>query len=732
MHSSKLTAVMVVFVLYSPLCPGQAESELEPESARQLDEMVVVASKQARPLQDVAGTVRVIDATEAQTILAQDFEQLFRYQPAVSTTGSGTRFGSTGVSIRGIGGNRVAIEVDGVPVNDQFAIGNFSNAGRGGVDPFFLQRAEILSGPASSLYGSDAIGGVLAIQTWELPVTGEPSQWRTRAAWDGSDHGRTLAAMGSGHLGGTALLAGVSLRHGRTQQASADSGALVDPQHFEARAGLAKIGWNPTPKQDLSLSLWSNGRDTDTEIRSVLGQGRFRSTTALSGDDEQSARTLQLDWQGRDFGLFNSMDAQIYRQHSEFNQLSLERRKLASPPVALRRVFRYEQQTTGLEVNAFSTLDYAGTEHALGMGLELLRERTEELRDALQRNLITGEETRTLLGETFPVRDFPISEAQELGAFLYDEIGFAGGRFSLIPGLRYDRIDLQPQADPIFQQDNPNVQPVVIEASAWSPRLGLVVSLTPASSLFFQYAHGFRAPPVSDVNIGLDIPLFNIRALPNPDLVPEESDSLEFGWRHRSVTGSASVSLFYSRYDDFIESRAFAGVDPDTGTLLFQSRNLNQAEIYGLEFDLRQSLEPLVPWLENTDLILRGFWAEGEDRATGEGLLSLSPPQLIAGLTHRFADNDVAVSLVGTFTRRKDDLDFGAEGLFQPPGSGVLDLLLDWQINSHLRANAGLFNLTDRAWWRWSNTRNLPADDPVVPLLSEPGRHLSVSITGQW
>ena len=90
---------------------------------------------------------------------------MFRYVPGVDYEGAGTRFGTEGINIRGIGGNRVAILVDGVPLADQFDTGSFSNATRDFIDAGLIQNIEVLHGPASALYGSAAIGGVVAVRT---------------------------------------------------------------------------------------------------------------------------------------------------------------------------------------------------------------------------------------------------------------------------------------------------------------------------------------------------------------------------------------------------------------------------------------------------------------------------------------------------------------------------------------------------------------------------------------
>ena len=96
-----------------------------------------------------------------------DIADLVRFEPGVSVSGTGSRFGLTGFKIRGIGGNRVLTLIDGVRVPDEFSFGPFLSARRDFVDIDSLKRLEIARGPISSLYGSDALGGVVALATKE-------------------------------------------------------------------------------------------------------------------------------------------------------------------------------------------------------------------------------------------------------------------------------------------------------------------------------------------------------------------------------------------------------------------------------------------------------------------------------------------------------------------------------------------------------------------------------------
>ena len=135
------------------------------DQAAQLDPVVVVATRSERPLREIAGNVTVIARDELDDSLTTSLDNVFRYVPGIDAAGAGTRFGSEGLIIRGIGGNRVYMELDGAPLNHQFAVGSFSNATRDFVDVGTVQRIEVLHGPASALYGSSALGGVVSMWT---------------------------------------------------------------------------------------------------------------------------------------------------------------------------------------------------------------------------------------------------------------------------------------------------------------------------------------------------------------------------------------------------------------------------------------------------------------------------------------------------------------------------------------------------------------------------------------
>jgi vitamin B12 transporter len=162
------------------LCPGQrcfsaligglvttmtiidaAQAEPEPE-ARMLPETVVSANRVAVPSREVGSSVTVITGEEMQERQIRVVADALRDVPGVSVSRTGPRGGFTQVRIRGNEGNHTKVFIDGVEVNDPSGDVEFDFAHLLAAD---IERVEIIRGPQSALWGSDAIGGVINVIT---------------------------------------------------------------------------------------------------------------------------------------------------------------------------------------------------------------------------------------------------------------------------------------------------------------------------------------------------------------------------------------------------------------------------------------------------------------------------------------------------------------------------------------------------------------------------------------
>lgn len=698
---------------------------------------VTVVGKLPQPLADAAAAVSVVTAADIEEAVAFELRDALAREPGVSVTRDPQRFGAGSVTVRGLGGNRVLVETDGVPGAKAFAIGSFSNTGRQFADLEVIERIELLRGPASALYGSDAIAGVLAFTTLDpADLLGEEAGATLRLrAGHASDDGSTLAgltgALRSGPLQG--LLAYARREGGARDHAG--GAPRPNPRDYSSDALLARAVY-PGGGRPLRLSLLWNRDDALTDVDALeLSGGRFANTVFLQGDDRAASLGLVLDQALGEIGAADDGHWRLFWNETLVRQYTHEQRRAAppsTPPLAIEREFHYRERAAGAELTLARRLVAGSGPHRLLAGLEFTDTRVVERRDGLQTNLATGASTRTILGEVLPVRDFPVSRIREGGIYVQDEWRPGDGRWSLIPALRADWYRLTPVVDALYAADNPREPPVAIEETSFSPKFGVGLRLRDGLSLYLQYAHGFRSPPFDDVNIGLDLPQFNTRAIPNPDLEAERSDSVELGLRFSGdvVTGGASV--YGSRYRDFIESRVNIGVEPGTGTTLFQSRNLARAEIYGAEAALAVDLGawhgPLAGWSAR---LAAGF-TEGEDTVRDRPINSIDPPRGTVGLRYDAPSGAFGAGFDVTVVGAKHGVDQSAGPLYRPGGYALADLRLRLRLGDRVTAHVAILNLGDERYSEWATVRGRAPGDPLLALYREPGRNFAVTVSAAF
>jgi len=708
--------------------PAFADAALANADASDVfEEIVVVATKRATNIRDVAADVTVLKAADLQATLSTSLEDAFRFVPGVSHEAAGSRFGTEGITIRGIGGNRIAMELDGVPLSDHFDIGNFSNATRDFADTGLIGQIEVLRGPASALYGSSALGGVVAMQTLGPAHYDSAGTIAGRASllYRGLDDSRNTEA--SLVLRGTSvsLLFAGGFREGAERQ-SAALDVPEDRQDYRRDAALVKLLGENRLGHDWQLSAIRQARDTNSDVTSVLGTGRFASTTRLQGDDRHTIDIFSAEYRF-DADIITEGLLRVFYANASIAQRTLDERALARSPASIDRDFFFDQRLQGVEVNLWRDEELAGWSHRFGFGLEYTTSQTTELRDALSTSLVDGSVTASILGEDFPLRDFPVTEEREVGAYLSDQL--SRGPFSLMLALRFDQNRLSPTNDPVYVADNPSSTVVALSDSDVSPKLGAIYHLGDDVDIYLQYAHGFRAPPFEDANIGLDIPLFNIRAIPNPDLRSETSDGWELGMRWQRDRSRLRLGAFRTSYTDFIETKVRVGVDPQSGRLLFQSINIGEAWIRGVEASWSQDVSLL---LQGLTLRASAYWAEGENQESGQPLNSVGPGEAVIGAFWQSADERTELRALLTATKGWSRRDESTGALFKPPGHGIVDLFLAHGVGENLTLRAGIGNVTDRIYWRWSEVRGLAPDDVLLPTLAQSGRNYSIGLQWDW
>lgn len=695
--------------------------------ASRLEEVIVVGAKVERPLWTTPAPVTVIDRARLEREQVQALGDVTRYEAALETDVDTPRFGNTGINIRGLGGNRVALEFDGAPLPQQLEFGSYSNSSRLSLDPAIIKRIEILRGPASALYGSDAIGGVMvfeSVDAHDLVAPGRRHYFGSNGGWFGADH--SVLGQGTYAWAGKrdGLVASFSHRSGDEPDNQA-RGVRRDRVDYEQWQGFGKWTHDFANGSELRASADYFHRQADSEMRALPGYERFVNTTRLVGDDQQRRWRTALNYRLPSIGWLDDGSLMLYRQDNETRQLTDENRiGPRNASLLLERNFKLRERGYGGELRTRWNFTTAALQHVLVAGVEWDEQRLSESRSGLSTNLRTGAVTTTLLGEVFPLRDLPVSDTTKIGLFGQDEIAF--GPLSLIPGIRWDHFDLRAQTDSMFVDANRMTD---LEDDALTLRLGLTWRVLEPLALYANYAEGFRAPPAADVNLFLDVATLAYRSLPNPDLEPEESRNLEGGLRWSSASTHFEAGAYYSRYRNFIESRAMLGVDPVTGYTLFQSRNLARASVYGVEAALSQQLAAVHPALRSLSVESSVHWSHGDNDVTDRPLNTILPLKALFALRWQAEPWPLAADLRVTHYSHQGRTDFSAGPFFVPPARTLIDLVAHWTPRPALSLHLGIYNLGDQRFWSYPEVRRYDPDDPRVEIASWPGVHANFTVS---
>ncbi|MEN9242674.1 MAG: TonB-dependent hemoglobin/transferrin/lactoferrin family receptor [Thermostichus sp. DG02_3_bins_51] len=717
-----------------------------------LQQITVTGTRTERSLADSPASITVIDRERLQQELIQNIQDLVRYEPGVSVRRS-LRYGLQDFNIRGLDSNRVLIQVDGIRQPERFTFGPF-NIGRDSFELETLKTVEIIRGPASTLYGSDALGGVVTYATLEPgDLLGErDSHIGLSSQYSSSNQGFVNTLSLAGRQDNLEAMLIYTRRDGREIDIKGDA-SLVDPKTETGDNLLAKLVYRFDQYSSLNLTgEYFNRRTTTTSAPRNLATGiSFFEETI---DVERSRLSLEYRYSNPDNPAFELATAQIYYQPARTQEPSVENRTLTvqGRPVPVRRDTFNEliSNILGVSLQAQSRLQTGDISHRLVYGVDLSTTRNERPRNRFQTNLQTGEVTQNIPPDVFPTKDFPDSDTVRFGLYLQDEIEFNGGNLTLIPGIRYDTYNLTPSPDEDFLRSG--AEAVSLFADAISPKLGLVWRLNPNLTFTAQYNTGFRAPQYNEINSGftnLTSPFFRYRTLSNPDLRPETSQGFEVGLRGIYPQASFSLAAYYNDYYDFIEAFREVGSEPSPPgsgppggpppppVILFQSQNVSRARIYGVEATGQYFFSPdLTGWSLNGSFA----WAVGDNLTEDKPLLSIEPLTAVLGLNYDDPSQIWGARLIATLVAdpRDPQREVVRPNPNAPPqvpfvasGYTVVDLLAYYNLDNNWQLNFGVFNLFDEQYFLYSETRNLFVG-PEVERRAQPGRNVALNFSSRF
>jgi len=247
--SLSVSSILVIPFAFSPLSIAVAQ---EAQVSR-LDPIVVTATLGPRTVGESLASVTVVDEEEIRSKAPADFSDLLRGQPGISVTGNGSFGKTTSVYTRGVQNAGTVLLVDGVKLH--------SATGGGAPWQYFptelIERVEIVRGPRSSLYGADAMGGV--VQAFTLDPEQGTQGWVEAGA--GNFDTQKASAGASGSVGNTSFsLSGL--------HKESDGTAIVEngeDKGFRNTAGLGRVVHALENGGEASIMLMQSEGNTEYE-----------------------------------------------------------------------------------------------------------------------------------------------------------------------------------------------------------------------------------------------------------------------------------------------------------------------------------------------------------------------------------------------------------------------------------------------------------------------------------
>jgi len=683
----------VLFVLPETVrAEDSSAAPSEPERERQkIEEITVVTTRSPREAFSVPQMVSVLDKDLIDDRLASSIGEIFRGVPGVQFGGGPRRTGEV-PSIRGLSGAGVLILFDGA--RQSFVSGH---DGRFFIDPDLLAGAEVVKGPSSVLYGSGALGGVIAFETLsasDLLADGESWGYQTKTSFQGVNDEALVGGTAFGRVGNLDLIGNFTYRNGGDIELGNGAGLEADD---DISSGFFKAGWQLTPElhwETNFVRFKNDAREPNVgDFGSEADEGNPLVDKDITNNTVQSRIRFDpaTDW----------VDLELL---GYFTDSEVEEDELAGPRVVSREVetigFRAENQSQfGLGDTAQVTFTYGG----------------EYYEDDQ-----TGFDSETPDNSRGGVPD---ATTEFFGVFAQAELDWETpvGRLLFVPGVRFD--DFENSAVGEFERSE----------DAVSPKFALSYEPTEWSLLFVNYAEAFRAPNFNEVfadGIHFRVPLGPFQTatnffVPNPDLEPENSDTIEFGggFDFEDVFGrgdafQVKASYFNSDVENLIDLEvnvAFSpgcfvpGAGPCTaGT----SRNINtsEAELEGVELEARYDSRRVFARASFSTL-------DGRNKQTGEFVGVLSPDTFYIDAGLRIPEIDLRIGSRAEIASALDEVNDPELrlGAFEK-----VDLYAVWEPSQEflkgVRVDVALDNVGDESFER------------VAPGAIAPGRNVQVAL----
>ncbi|WP_413739852.1 TonB-dependent receptor domain-containing protein [Sodalis sp. RH14] len=758
--------------------PAASDNDAKGQPAKEPAAVEDVMKVNAPRLVKQAGTATRISAEDMQRHGGNDFGTIMRYQPLISATGSSAgsssgksgfdRSGYTGYNIRGLESNRVAIDVDGIPLPNATGRAYASRAGLGTfgigrdyIDPYMYGQVDIASGATPIARANTAIGGAVSF----LPKSPDDylsykknTYFGYQSDYDSANrawHNGITAAAGDEELRGLVV---ISRRDGQETRTNSDS-ADAFPANWHSTAIMTSGIWQPNEEHQFTGTAEYYDKTNHTHFdtwnsagSSVIGTSRQQS------DTRRWSLSVKDRWTPIDLGWVDQLDTQLYYQNAEAH----DNTDMPLTAATRERVQSdYNVDTWGFDSRWLKTVGI----HALSAGLNARQSETE--RPFAQ---FPAPSIYTAIMQ--PEAD---SRTYTLGGFVQDRISLdlAGHGFAIVPGARAVYQNSKPTNLSSLASGSAVLTPGEVESlygktnsdTQILPSLSFLYDLTPAMTTYLQYKRGAQFPDASQLygswNLGSSYAGSQQYALiGNSDLKTETSNNFEWGLKGDITPGvTFNGALFYNTYKNFIANTRYTrSANPGEFTrvpgnifVAYKAENRDKAYIYGGEFSSKFNFGTWFESVNGLSATVAFGYNKGKSKSSYMGddyvdLDSVAPMKAIVGLAWDDPGRRYGTAITSTFqkgkkataTNRQSYTNSGGAltdattDYMRIPGYGLVDLTAYWQVAKNVKLSGGIYNLTDRKYWDYLSSRQLTnvtrQDFANQALAVEPGRSFQVGV----
>ena len=536
----------------------------------------------------------------------------------VQKTGAG---GGTPV-VRGMMGNQVLYLVDGIRINNGRLFSG-PNAFFNQVDVGSIGQIEILKGPGSVQYGSDALGGVIHLRTKTLDKFPDKAETGGLVSGHYSTADKGVYGHGEAYYADQKYnaMVGGSYFNAEDYRAGGDEGTL-DNTSLSGQAGFGKFQYKIGEGHVLTLGYLEDVR-TDVERYDQSERNKPSGIPRYFTPREDRQIVYLRDSLDRPGQLISHVEPYVYYQNYSAKSLYT----VESDTEIKKDVTKTDQSMYGAGIQAVTPV--CDTVN-LVYGADARYEDLSEDKTRYTENKASGNTTRSIPKGQTPDGTYDVLDAFIMADWMPVE------RARVTSGVRFEstHLDSDPTQDDVSQGFTVDDLKLDERWNSFTYSVGGLYRVTDHLSLDSDVAAGFRAPTYSDVlSFG---PFTYGVSVPSPDVGPEKSVSWEIGPRFETESFKSDITYFHTWLRDLIDSEPTGdyldmndnGVE-DAGEAAYAKQNAGEGWIQGVESTAEWTF--LDPWTVFGNIA----WTEGRNEDKDEWLRFIPPLHGILGLRYQ-------------------------------------------------------------------------------------------------